>query len=172
MSSDGFYSGWERGDVLSLAFLSEGKGFQTLGARLDYTYENTDYISAIVQWGPSTRENPVSFAFLAGAAGHRPSDPSFSRVRQSTQFTPLLGGSVKFYPFGRVAVDATASVRLQSENGAADRESSFIEEYLHHYEMGIRLYISPSLNLRAGYGRWRYGEYDNASVQVGLGNTF
>ena len=172
VGSEGFYSGWERGNVVSLAFLQEGRGFQTLGAQLDYTYENPDYISAIVQWGPSTRENPVSFAFLAGATGHRPSDPSFSRVRQSRQFTPLLGGSVKFYPLGRVAVDATASVRLQSENASADRESSFIEEYLHHYEAGIRLYISPTLNLEAGYGRWRLGEYDNASVQVGLGATF
>ena len=172
VDSEGFYSGWERGNVMSLALLQEGKGYQTLGARLDYTYENPDYISGTVQWGPSTRENPVSFAFLAGAAGHRPSDPSFSRVRQSRQFTPLLGGSVKFYPLGRVAVDATASVKLQSENGDAGRDANFIEEYLHHYEAGIRLYITPTLNLKAGYGRWRLGEYDNASVQVGLGATF
>lgn len=172
VSDEGFYSGWERGNVMSLAFLQEGRGFQTLGAQLDYTYENPDYISGIVQWGPSTRENPVSFAFLAGVAGHRPSDPSFSRVRQARQFTPLLGGNFKFYPLDRVVVDATASVRLQSENASADRESSFIEEYLHHYEAGIRLYISPTLNLEAGYGRWRLGEYDNASVQVGLGATF
>ena len=172
ISDDGFYSGWERGNVMSLAFLQEGRGFQTLGVQLDYTYDNPDYISAMAQWGPSTRENPVAFAFLAGATGHRSSDPSFSRVRQSRQFTPLLGGSVKFYPHDRVVVDATASVKLQSENGAADRESSLTEDFLHHYEAGIRLYISPTLNLRAGYGRWRLGEYDNASVQVGLGATF
>ncbi len=172
VSDEGFYSGWERGNVMSLAFLQEGKGFQTLGAQLDYTYENPDYISAMAQWGPSTRENPVSFAFLAGAAGHRPSDPSFSRVRQSRQFTPLLGGNFKFYPLDRVVVDATASVRLQSENASANRDANFIEEYFHHYEAGIRLYISPTLNLKAGYGRWRLGEYDNASVQVGLGATF
>ena len=171
-SNDGFYSGWARGNVLSLAFLSEGKGSQTLGVQLDYTYDNPDYISATAQWGPSTRENPVAFALLAGATGRRSSDPSFSRVRQSRQFTPLLGGSVKFYPLDRVVVDATASVKLQSENGAADRESSFTEDFLHHYEAGIRLYISPMLNLRAGYGRWRLGEYDNASMQIGLGATF
>ena len=122
--------------------------------------------------GPSTRESAVAFAFLAGATGHRSSDPSFSRVRQSRQFTPLLGGGVKLYPHDGVVVDAMASVKLQSENGAADRESSFTEDFLHHYEAGIRLYISPTLNLRAGYGRWRLGEYDNASVQVGLGATF
>ena len=172
ISDDGFYSGWERGNVMSLAYLQEGKGFQTLGVQLDYTYDNPDYISAMAQWGPSTRENPVAFAFLAGATGHRSSDPSFSRVRQSRQFTPLIGGSFKLYPLDRVVVDATASVKLQSENGAADRESSFTNDFLHHYEAGIRLYISPTLNLRAGYGRWRLGEYDNASVQVGLGATF
>ena len=172
VSDDGFYSGWERGDVLSLAFLREGKGFQTLGAQLDYTYQNPDYISAMVQWGPSTRENPAAFAFLGGITGYRSSDPSFSRVRQSSQITPLLGGSLKFYPLDRVTVDVTGSVRLQSENSAADRESNFADDYLHHYEMGIRLYISPSLNLKAGYGNWRYGEYDSASVQVGLGATF
>ena len=171
-TNDGFYSGWERGNVLSLAFLSEGKGSQILGVQLDYTYDNPDYISATAQWGPSTRENPVAFALLAGATGNRSSDPSFSRVRQSRQFTPLLGGSVKFYPLSRVAIDVTGSVKLQSNNGAADRESSFTEDFLHHYEAGIRLYISPTLNLRAGYGRWRLGEYDSASVQVGLGATF
>ena len=172
VGNEGFYSGWERGNVVSLAFLQEGKGFQTLGARLDYTYENPDYISAIVQWGPSTRENPVSFAFLAGAAGYRSSDPSFSGIRQSSQITPLLGGSLKLFPMDRVTLDVTGSVRLQSENAAANRDANFIEEYLLHYEAGIRLYITPSLNLKAGYGRWRYGEYDNASVQIGLGNTF
>ena len=172
VGNEGFYSGWERGNVVSLAFLQEGKGFQTLGAQLDYTYENPDYISAIVQWGPSTRENPVSFAFLAGATGHRSSDPSFSGIRQSSQITPLLGGSLKLFPMDRVTLDVTGSVRLQSENAAANRDANFIEEYLLHYEAGIRLYITPSLNLKAGYGRWRYGKYDNASVQVGLGNTF
>ncbi len=172
ISDDGFYSGWERGNVVSLAYLQEGKGFQTLGVQLDYTYDNPDYVSAMAQWGPSTRENPVAFAFLAGVTGYRSSDPSFSRVRQSRQFTPLIGGSFKLYPLDRVVVDATASVKLQSENGAADKESSFTNDFLHHYEAGIRLYISPTLNLRAGYGRWRLGEYDNASVQVGLGATF
>ena len=172
VSNEGFYSGWERGDVLSFAFLREGRGIQTLGVQLDYTYENPDYISAIAQWGPSTRESPVAFAFLAGAAGHRSSDPNFSRVRQSSQIMPLLGGSMKFYPLDRVALDLMGTMKLRSESGTAGREPSFTEEFLHHYEMGIRLYISPSLNFKVGYGRWRLGEYDNASVQVGLGATF
>ncbi len=172
-SDDGFYSGWERGDVLSLAFLREGKGVDTLGAQLDYTYENPDYIGATVQWGPSARDASVVFAFLAGAAGYRSSDPEFSRVRQSRQITPLLGGSMRFFPLDRVALDLTGTMKLRSDDSTpADREPSFADDFLHHYEMGIRLYISPSLNLKAGYGRWRFGGYDNASVQVGLGATF
>ena len=173
VDSEGFYSGWERGDVLSLAFLREGKGVHTLGAQVDYTYENPDYISAIGQWGPSTRETSVAFAFLAGAAGYRSSDPEFSRVRQSRQITPLLGGSMRFFPLDRVALDLTGTMKLRSDDSTpADREPSFADDFLHHYEMGIRLYISPSMNLKAGYGRWRFGGYDNASVQVGLGATF
>ena len=172
-SDDGFYSGWERGDVLSLAFLREGKGVDTLGAQLDYTYENPDYIGATVQWGPSARDASVVFAFLAGAAGYRSSDPEFSRVRQSRQITPLLGGSMRFFPLDRVALDLTGTMKLRSDDSTpADREPSFADDFLHHYELGIRLYISPSMNLKAGYGRWRFGGYDNASVQVGLGATF
>lgn len=172
VSDDGFYSGWERGDVLSLAFMREGRGIQTLGAQLDYTYENRDYISAMVQWGPSTRENPVAFAFLAGVTGYRTSDPSFSRVRRPRQLTPILGGSMKFFPLDRVTVDLTASMKLRSENREANGETDVADDFLHHYEMGIRLYISPSLNFKAGYGVWRLGGYDNTSVRVGLGATF
>ena len=172
VSDDGFYSGWERGDVLSLAFMREGRGIQTLGAQLDYTYENPDYISAMVQWGPSTRENPVAFAFLAGVTGYRTSDPSFSRVRRPRQLTPILGGSMKFFPLDRVTVDLTASMKLRSEVREANGESDLADDFLHHYEMGIRLYISPSLNFKAGYGMWRLGGYDNTSVRVGLGATF
>ena len=172
VSDDGIYSGWERGDVLSLAFMREGRGFQTLGAQLDYTYENRDYISAMVQWGPSTRENPVAFAFLGGITGYRRSDTSFSRTRQPTEITPILGGSMKFFPLDRVTVDLTASMKLQSEIREANRESNFANDFLHHYEMEIRLYMSPSLNFKAGYGIWRLGGYDNTSVRVGLGATF
>lgn len=166
-----FNSDWERGDVASIAYLGEGKGLQTLGARLDFAYENSTNTSAVVQWGPALRDSHIAFAILAGVAGYRSSEPSFSRARQSTEITPLLGGSLKFYPLDRVVVDLTGSIKLRSANSGG-RESSFTEEYFHHYEMGIRLYITPSINLKAGYGRWRLGEYDNTSVQLGLGNTF
>ena len=167
-----FVSDWERGNLVSLAYLREGKGFQILGAQLDFGYENPMNTSATVQWGPPMKESHMAFAFLAGIAGYRSSEPSFSRTIQSTQITPILGGSLKFYPLDNVAVDVTGSIKLRSENSDADRNSSFTKKYLHHYEMGIRLYISPTLNLKAGYGEWRIGEYNNTSVLIGLGSTF
>ena len=168
-----FVSDWERGNLVSLAYLREGKGFQILGAQLDFGYENPINTSAIVQWGPRMKGSAIAFAFLAGIAGYRDSDSDLvQNSNRPTQLTPLVGGSLKLYPLDRVVVDVTGSIKLRSENSASDRSSSFTKEYLHHYEMGIRLYISPTLNLRAGYGRWRLGEYYNTGVQVGLGVTF
>ena len=166
-------SDWARGDVVSLAYLMEGKGFQILGAQLDFGYENSINTSAIVQWGPRMKESAIAFAFLAGIAGYRDSDSDLvQNSNRPTQLTPLVGSSLKFYPLDRVVVDVTGSIKLRSENSDADRNSSFTKEYIHHYEMGMRIYISPTLNLKAGYGEWRIGEYNNTSVQVGLGATF
>ena len=166
-------SDWARGDVVSLAYLMEGKGFQILGAQLDFGYENSINTSAIVQWGPRMKESAIAFAFLAGIAGYRDSDSDLvQNSNRPTQLTPLVGGSLKFYPLDRVVVDVTGSIKLRSENSDADRNSSFTKEYLHHYEMGMRIYISPTLNLKAGYGESRIGEYNNTSVQIGLGATF
>ena len=165
-------SDWARGDVVSLAYLSEGKGFQTIGARLDFPYENSANTNAAIQWGPALKDSHIAFAILAGVAGYPGSDADFSRARQSTRITPLLGGSLKFYPLDRATIDLTGSIKLRSENGAGSRETDFTRTHLHHYEMGIRLYINPTLNLRAGYGRWRLGEDNNTSVLIGLGSTF
>ena len=166
-------SDWARGDVVSLAYLMEGKGFQILGAQLNFGYENPINTSAIVQWGPRMKESAIAFAFLAGIAGYRDSDSDLvQNSNRPTQLTPLVGGSLKFYPLDRASIDFAGSIKLRSTNGAGDRESGLTGSLLHHYEMGIRLYISPSLNLKAGYGKWRLGEYDNTSVQVGLGATF
>ncbi len=168
-----FVSDWERGNLVSLAYLREGKGFQILGAQLDFGYENPINTSAIVQWGPRMKESAIAFAFLAGIAGYRDSDSDLvQNSNRPTQLTPLVGGSLKFYPLDRASIDFAGSIKLRSTNGAGDRESDFTRTLLHHYEMGIRLYISPTLNLKAGYGKWRLGEYDNTSVQVGLGATF
>ena len=165
-------SDWARGDVVSLAYLSEGKGFQTIGARLDFPYENSANTNAAIEWGPALKDSYIAFAILAGVAGYRSSNANFPGTRQSTEITPLLGGSLKFYPLDRATIDLTGSIKLRSANGAGSRETDFTRTHLHHYEMGIRLYISPSLNLKAGYGKWRLGEYHNTSVQIGLGVTF
>ena len=166
-------SDWERGNLVSLAYLREGKGFQILGAQLDFGYENPINTSAIVQWGPQMKESAIAFAFLAGIAGYRDSDSDLvQNSNRPTQLTPLVGGSLKFYPLDRASIDFAGTIKLRSTNGAGDRESDFTRTLLHHYEMGIRLYISPTLNLKAGYGEWRIGEYNNTSVQVGLGATF
>ena len=98
-------SDWARGDVVSLAYLMEGKGFQILGAQLDFGYENPINTSAIVQWGPRMKESAIAFAFLAGIAGYRDSDSDLvQNSNRPTQLTPLVGGSLKFYPLDR-AVD-------------------------------------------------------------------
>ena len=168
-----FNSDWERGNLVNLAYLREGKGFPILGAQLDFGYENSINTSAIVQWGPRMKESAIAFAFLAGIAGYRDSDSDIAQnSNRPTQLTPLVGGSLKFYPLDRASIDFAGTIKLRSTNGAGDRESDFTRTLLHHYEMGIRLYISPSLNLKAGYGEWRLGEYHNTSVQVGLGATF
>ena len=118
-------SNWERGNVFSIGYLSEGKGFQTLGAQLDFSYENPVNTSATIQWGRPLRDSHMAFAFLAGAAGFRPLAPSSSQPRQSAEIVPFLGGSLKFYPLDNVAIDLTGSIKLRSTNGAGDRESDF-----------------------------------------------
>ncbi|MDE0297658.1 MAG: hypothetical protein OXN17_03425 [Candidatus Poribacteria bacterium] len=165
-------SHWERGNVFSIAYLSEGKDFQTLGAQLDFAYKNPENTSAIVQWGPRIKESNVSFALHGGIVGYRRSDVGSLQVTYSNHITPVLGGSLKYYPLDGVAIDLTGSMRLRSASGAGDRDSGIIKNYLHHYGLGIRLYTNSTLNFTAAYGRWRVGEYENASVQIGLGFTF
>ena len=162
----------ERGNVFSIAYLSEGKDSQTLGAQLDFAYEHPENTSAIVQWGPRLKESSVSFALRGGIAGYRHFDSGSPRATYSNQFTPILGCSLRLYPLDGVVVDVTGLMRLRSSSSAGDEESSIIKDYLHHYGMGIRLYMNRTLNFTAGYGRWRASEHENASVQIGLGITF
>ena len=167
-------SDWARGDVVSLAYLMEGKGFQILGAQLDFGYENPINTSAIVQWGPRMKESAIAFAFLAGIAGYRDSDSDLvQNSNRPTQLTPLVGGSLKFYPLDRASIDFAGSIKLRSDKRCDETENPTSPgRFFIIMRWGIRLYISPSLNLKAGYGKWRLGEYDNTSVQVGLGATF
>lgn len=165
-------SHWERGNVFSIAYLSEGKDFQTLGAQLDFAYENPENTSAIVQWGPRIKESNVSFALQGGIAGYRRFESGPPRVAYSNQITPVLGGSLRWYPLDGVVVDVTGLMRLRSASGAGNKDSGIINNYLHHYGLGIRLYANSTLNFTAAYGRWRVGEHENASVQIGLGVSF
>ena len=173
-------SGWDRGNVLSLAYLSEGKGYRTLGVQLDFSYQVPANMNATVQWGPAIREGAIAIAFLGGAAKYRNSDSRRFMVNQVARgasdgpvhITPFLGASLKFYPLNTVTVDIASSIKLRTMDTFSSDESDSFAKHLHHYEMGIRVYITPALNLRLGYGKWYLGNRGNTTVQVGLGVTF
>ena len=175
-----FFSGWERGSVLSFSYLSEGKGYQTHGLQLDHSYQIPANINATVQWGPAMRESTIAFAFLGGVAGYKNADsgrlqPSWAgrgALNGTNQITPFVGASLKLYPLDTVTVDFTGSIRLRSVGIFSSGTSGYAAKHLHHYEMGVRVYITPTLNLKVGYGKWYLGDRDNSSVQFGLGVTF
>lgn len=183
---------WGRGDVLSLAYLREGKAHQTLGAQLDFSYQDPSMYdgsllmrkvsnaSATVRWGPALRNVPITFTILAGVAGYVSSDSDQFKARQTaseassrlTHITPVLGASLKYYPLEEIAVDAAVSIKLLSDDAASNAESAFTTTHLHHYELVIRAYLNSNLNLRAGYGQWNLGDRQIDAVQIGLGFTF
>ena len=175
-----FVSGWDRGNVLSFSYLTEGKGYPTFGAQLDYSYQIPDNINATVQWGPSMRNGAIAFAFLGGVA--RYSDDNSHHLQSSrtiggtedgvNHLTPFLGARLKLYPLDTITVDIASSIKLKSADSLSSGESASIAKHLQHYEIGVRVYIIPTLNLRLGYGKWYLGNRGNASVQIGLGVTF
>ena len=166
---------WSKGDTLSFAYLREGKTHQTFGAQLDISYHNSTDSSATLQWGPALGESPIVFTFLGGVTGYRISDSDhFETMRTplvmnrdvsdaSSYITPVLGASLKLYPLDSVTIGATGSLKLPSV---------FDTTYLHHYEIGMRIYIARPLNLRIGYGQWYIGSRNITKMQVGLGFTF
>ena len=170
-----FVSDWGGDNMLSFAYLREGKTHQTLGAQLDFSYQNLQNASATVQWGPALQKSPIVFTFLGGIARYKSSDtdrfetneatPTLTRntSEESTHITPILGASLKLYPADRVTIDAAGSIKLRSV---------FDTTHLYHYEMGIRVYIARGLNLRIGYGQRHLGDRNITNVQVGLGVTF
>ena len=159
-------SRWDQGNVLSFSYLSEGKGYQTFGAQVDFSYQNPPNLNAKVQWGPAMRKGAIAVALLGGAARYR------SYADESTRITPFLGASLKLYPMDTVTVDIASSIKLRSIDATSIRAAGAIEKHLHHYEMGIRVYITPTLNLRLSYGNWYIGHRGNKSVQIGLGVMF
>ena len=189
-----FVSNWGGDNMLSFAYLREGKTHQTFGAQLDFSYQNLAHTSATIQWGPALQQSPFVFTFLGGIAGYKSSDtnrfevretnPTLARSRgtltltsnaseESTHITPILGACLKLYPADRVTIDAVGSIKLRSAYSAlVAGESIFDTTYFYHYEMGIRVYIARGLNLRAGYGRWYLGDRNITNMQVGLGVTF
>ena len=166
---------WSSGDTLSFAYLREGKTHQTFGAQLDVSYHNSTDSSAMLQWGPALGKSPIAFTFLGGVTGYKISDSDrFETTRTSpavnrdvsdasSYITPVLGASLKLYPLDSIAVDATGSLKLPSV---------FDATYLHHYEIGMRIYIARPLNLEIGYGQWYIGSRSITRMQIGLGFTF
>ena len=142
--------------MFRLAYLSEGKTHPTLGAQLDFSYPDRTNISAMVQWGPALEKSNVAFTFLGGVA-------KYEVDTWTTYTTPILGAGLKFYPQDKIAIDATSSIKVRSD---------FDATYFYHYEVGIRFYITPRLNLRAGYGQLYLGDRNVSTIQVGLGYTF
>ena len=176
----GLVSQWDRGNILSFSYLSEGKGYRTLGVKIDFSYHIPTNTNATVQWWPAMRRGSVGFALLGGVARYRDADsgPLQSSLaggetsNESNHITPFLGASLKFYPLDTVTVEGAISTKLRSVDTFTSPESDSFAKYLHHYEFGSRIYITPALNLRLSYGKWFLGDRGNTTVQVGVGVTF
>ena len=178
--NDRSVSSWDRGDLVRLSYLSEGKGYQTVSVKLDYSYQFTDNINATIEWGPAIKDGPIAFAILGGVARYSNADSRLIEASHGArialdnpiQTTPFLGASLKLYPLNTVTVDVAGSIKLKSIDTFSRGEFNSIEEHLQHYEMGIRFYVTPRLNLRVGYGNWYLENHGSESVQIGMGLTF
>ena len=146
----------EEDKMFRLAYLREGKNQPTLGAQLDFSHPGNTNVNAIAQWGPALGESNVAFTFLGGIA-------KYEADTWATHTTPLLGAGLKLYPGDKIAIDATGSIKFRSD---------FDTTSLYHYEIGARVYITPRLNLRVGFGKLFLGTQDIATMQIGLGLIF
>ena len=146
----------EEDKMFRLAYLREGKNQPTLGAQLDFSHPGNTNVSATIQWGPALGESNVAFTFLGGIA-------KYEADIWATHTTPVLGAGLKLYPGDKIAIDATGSIKFRSD---------FDTTSLYHYEIGARVYITPRLNLRVGYGKLFLGTQDIATMQIGLGLIF
>ena len=119
----------DRGGVFSLAGLYERKGRWTLGAQLDFSYQNTavPYRSSWTgHFGVPLGRSPIMVSIVGGVSEYGRSDSA----------TPILGASLKGYLGDRVAIDTTGSIHFRSIHGALDNEESI--------EVGIRIYFFGS----------------------------
>ena len=146
----------EEDKMFRLAYLREGKNQPTLGAQLDFSHPGNTNVNAMAQWGPALGESNVAFTFLGGIA-------KYEADTWTTHTTPLLGAGLKLYPGDKIAIDATGSIKFRSD---------FDTTSLYHYEIGARVYITPRLNLRVGFGKLFLGTQDIATMQIGLGLIF
>ena len=153
---------WDRGNMLRLAFLLEGKTYSTLGGQLNFSHPDRMNVNAMIQWGPALGKSNIAFTVLGGIAEYE-DFPARNTSARSTHMTPLLGAGLKFYLWDKIAIDGTSSFKIRSDYDTTD---------LYHYEVGIRVYIARALNLRVGYGRWYLGDRSTTGVQIGLGYTF
>jgi hypothetical protein len=149
---------WEGDKMFRFAYLREGKHQPTLGAQLEFSHSSNANVSAMVQWGPAVGKSSVAFTLLGGITEYE-----VTSWNGETHMTPLFGAGLKLYPQDTMAIDATTSIKLRSDFDAPS---------LYHYEIGVRVYITPRLNLRAGYGQLYLGEQDITVMQIGLGYTF
>ena len=148
---------WEGDKMFRLAYLREGKNQPTLGAQLDFSHPDDTNVSATIQWGPALENNSAAFTFLGGIA-------KYEADTWVTHTTPILGAGLKLYPQDRITIDATGSIKVPSD---------FDKTSLYHYEIGVRIYITRELSLRAGYGKLYLGNQDTSpTMQIGLGYTF
>ena len=155
-----------RGDSISLTYLREGKSHRTLGVQLDYSDQNSSNMGLTVQWFPALGGSPVVFTLLGGVVSYSNFDSArFSRQVASGPIhrTPVFGGGLKLYPLDKVSIEAIVSFK---------RQSDFDTIPLYHYEIGTRIYINESLNLKFGYSQFHLGGGNIKRMQIGLGFTF
>ena len=165
------------GDMFSLIYLREGKTHRTRGVQLDFSYQNPVNTSVTGLWEPNLdlselRENAIALTLLGGIARYG-IDSNRSETIQiasedRTHTTPIIGVGLQLYPEHRISVDLKGTIKLQSANDS----DGFISKHLYHYELAVRLYIAPALNLRVGYGQWYLGNRDVTGLQLGLGALF
>ena len=154
---------WDRGNMLRLAFLLEGKTYSTLGGQLNFSHPDRMNANAMIQWGPALGKSNIAFTVLGGIAEYE-DFPARNTSARSTHMTPILGAGLKFYLWDKIAIDGTSSFKIRSDYDTTD---------LYHYAVGIRFYnIYRALSLRVGYGRWYLGDRSTTGVQIGLGYTF
>ena len=165
------------GDMLSLSYVREGRTHRARGVQLDYSYQNPVNTSVTGLWEPNLdlrnlSENAMALTILGGIARYsinsKRSDTSQGTSEEATHTTPIIGAGLQLYPEHRVTVDLKGTFKLQSANGG----SRSINKHLYHYEVGVRLYIAPALNLRVGYGQWYLGSRNITGLQIGLGVLF